>query len=84
MEKIRKVVLYGVKPSDIELLKTNPDKFWKEVDEIGSGAFILQDLDSITIPSGIVEIGESAFYRSNRLNRIDFSEGLIGIGSKAF
>lgn len=85
MEKIRKVELHQVRPSDIELLKNNPDEFWKDVTEIGSSAFeCVDNFEKITIPSGIEKIEEFAFYRSKNLRQVGFSEGLLSIGLQAF
>ena len=45
---------------------------------------MVDDLDSITIPSGVVGIGRRAFYKSDSLKEVNFSEGLISIEEGAF
>ena len=51
---------------------------------IESGTFQHTPLKSITLPEGIVEIGEQAFFCCNGLSSVELPESLQKIGVKAF
>ena len=78
-------VLSDVNPDDLELLKTNPEKFWEGVTIIGLGAFRkCKELTHITIPDCITEIGIGAFEDLGELKEVIFSNSLVSIGDDAF
>lgn len=65
--------LYNVMPEDLELLKSNPEKFWEGVKFIGTNAFkeCRDILEEIEIPGG-VGVCSRAFYNCHKLKRIKF------------
>ncbi len=58
-------VLTKVNNTDMELLSKNPEKFWKNVREIGQYAFASVNLSSIVIPSTVERIHSYAFYNGH-------------------
>ncbi|MBR5439308.1 MAG: leucine-rich repeat domain-containing protein [Clostridia bacterium] len=52
--------------------------------EIGEGAFLGSDIETISLPSSLRVIQDSAFKFCEKLNRVDISEGLEKINSFAF
>ena len=74
---INKGLLTDVHVRNIELLKENPNRFWQDVDKIGSLAFkSCYNLEEITIPAKVKEIGFGAFRYCNNLKKVEF-EGPI-------
>lgn len=77
-------ILTEITKEDLELLKTNPKKFWKDVTEIGENAFgELSDLTEISIPESITKIGKSAFWGTG-LTSISLPKGLTKIETGLF
>lgn len=79
-------ILEDVQEEDLELLKSNPEKFWEGVTEIGKYAFLGQkckNLTEITIPGSVKRIGESAFGGSY-VTKVTILEGTQFIGRFAF
>ncbi len=77
-------VLTEVTDEDIELLKTNPDKFWRGVTKIGDSAFKdVQGMTSIVIPEGVKSIGVNAFIGNNLIS-VKMPSTLESIGKSAF
>ena len=71
-------ILTHVTQKDIELLKTNPNRFWRGIKEIGyrdgkhgkfglTGAFCCADIENIEIPEGVNSIGLCAFAKCDKL-----------------
>ena len=56
----------------------------KNLKEIESGTFAGCNLTSITIPSSVTSIGESAFSGCKKLTNIEMSNSVISIGESAF
>ena len=54
------------------------------LEKIGDFAFNSTKITSITIPSSVKEINESAFHCCYNLSKVTFNEGLEKIGSYAF
>jgi hypothetical protein len=54
------------------------------IDKIGPNTFKDFVLSSVTFPSGLKEIGESAFQRCNLLDSLEFPTNLEKIGNNAF
>lgn len=52
--------------------------------EIGNNAFTGSDIIQLNVPTGVVKIGEFAFYECTSLLEITFGEGLTTIGDHAF
>ena len=78
-------VLGYVTNDDLELLKTNPAEFWKDVTSIANSAFRgCSSLTSIAIPEGVTMIGDSAFRGCLSLTSIAIPEGVTRIGDFAF
>ena len=70
-------VLYDVTNDDLELLKTNPAEFWKDVTSIANRAFEgCSSLTSIAIPESVTEIGAFAFSDCEKLQEVIVPEGL--------
>lgn len=78
-------VLIDVTEEDFELLKYNPEKFWKGVTEIGDNAFTqYTSLKSIVIPEGVTKIGANAFAGCANLKNIELPDSIDSIGRYAF
>ena len=78
-------VLTGVTEDDLELLKSNPDEFWKGVTKIGGRAFKgCSSLTSINIPKGVTEIAKGAFQDCLSLTSITIPNSITKIGEYAF
>ncbi len=78
-------VLGYVTNDDLELLKTNPAEFWKDVTSIANIAFRgCSSLTSIAIPEGVTMIGDSAFRGCSSLTSIAIPESVTEIGDSAF
>jgi len=78
-------VLKEVTDSDIELLESNPKKFWEGVTEIGENAFKLcTNLKNIIIPNSVVIINDRAFFDLKNLQSIILSDGISEIGDECF
>ncbi len=54
------------------------------VERIGRDAFREMDLESVTLPEGLVSIGEFAFYRNGGLTKLSLPQSLESIGYCAF
>ena len=84
MEKVNGVLTF-VTEEDLELLNSNPKKFWKGVTTIGDCAFNeCKNLTQITIPAGVENIGEWAFSESENLTQITIPASVTSIGFGAF
>ena len=82
---IKDGVLEYVEKEDLELLKSNPDKFWEGVTKIGEDAFYgYSSLTSITIPDSVTEIEKSAFWGCSSLTSITIPNSVISIGDWVF
>ncbi len=78
-------VLFRVTEEDLDLLKSNPDEFWKGVTKIEQGAFLdCSSLTSITIPEGVTKIGVLAFRACSNLTSITIPSSMTEIGEDAF
>ena len=78
-------ILEDVGEKDLELLKSNPDEFWKGVRRLGDNAFWdCSSLTSITIPEGVTEIGGDAFSGCSSLTSINIPNSVTKIGGSAF
>ena len=56
--------LICVDNSDVELLKSNPEKFWSKISSIGSRVFSNVDIDCLIIPEKIKEFDRYALQNS--------------------
>ena len=78
-------VLKHVTNDDLELLNSNPNKFWEGVTEIGKEAFRdCSSLTSVIIPEGVTEIGADAFKGCKSLTSITIPDSVTEIGGCAF
>ena len=69
--KVKNGVLIRVAKKDLALLQTNPNEFWKDIEEIGDYAFcFLNKLEQLTIPSTVKKIGKNAIYACKNLQAI--------------
>lgn len=77
-------------PSDNDLLSNTYSDgkgvmvFEKDLDEIPTNMFYFQSVESVSLPSSITTIGESAFGQCTKLNSINLPDGLTSIKSNAF
>lgn len=55
-----------------------------ELTAIGKGAFSGSGITSVSIPSGVTEIGDYAFMRCNSLETVNIPASVISIGQRAF
>lgn len=76
--------LYNVNFDDLNLLRKNPEKFWKGVKCIGKEAFSHVTINEIVIPEGVERIEERAFSGNYTLGKITLPESLNFIGREAF
>lgn len=51
---------------------------------IGDSTFANTDLVEVTLPEGIVTIGEQVFFNCTSLEKVTFSEGLVSLGNSTF
>ena len=51
---------------------------------IGDSAFYASSVSNIRFPALLTDIGTTAFYRCNNLQRLDFNEELVNIGRQSF
>ena len=51
---------------------------------IGDLTFANTDLVEVTLPEGIVTIGEQVFFNCTSLEKVTFSEGLVSLGNSTF
>lgn len=58
--------------------------FEKDLDEIVPNMFYFQSVESVSLPSSITTIGDSAFSQCTKLNSIKLHDGLTSIKSNAF
>ena len=78
-------VLEYVEKDDLELLKSNPDKFWEGVTKIGAEAFRgCSSLTSIAIPEGVTKIEAEAFRDCSSLTSITIPNSVTDIGEWTF
>ena len=77
--------LTEVLEKDLELLNTNPNKFWKGVTSIGKSAFKnCVNLTNIIIPNSVTSIGVYAFVGCTSLTNIIIPNSVTRIGNSAF
>lgn len=90
--------LMEVSKGDVEMLKQNPEKFWKRAKSkchsifnlkglkiLGSSLFAYNnDIETITIPDEVERIYENAFSCCDNLKRVDLPKNLKSIGNDAF
>lgn len=78
-------VLLKVSNKDIEILKTNPDMFWKGVEVIGSNAFKqVSALEELNVPSSVKEIRSMAVVDCHNLKKIVIPSNCNNIQNFAF
>ena len=60
-------------------------RFIEGLQKIGDRAFSeCTSLESVTIPSSVVDIGKNAFHRCRNLSEVTFNDGLRKVGDGAF
>lgn len=59
-------------------------KIGKNVEKIGSDAFVGSNITEIELPASLKEIGSSAFEKCEKLKKIQFPEGVETIGNSTF
>lgn len=77
-------VLSQVEEKDLKLLEDNPAEFWKDVSQIGSGAFSYLKIKEIEIPGKVFSIGHDAFAECYNLKKVVLHRGLKFIDFGAF
>lgn len=85
--KINNGVLLNVRDEDIDLLVTNPNKFFKGIYKIGKEAFRdvnVKKLYDIVIPGSVSIIDDFAFEQCEWIRNVKFEPGITLIGKKAF
>ena len=77
-------ILSDVSAEDVELLKTHPKEFWKDVTTIGDKAFLsCSDLLEVEIPESVTSLGMSAF-KGSGLKKVKINGGISTISYQAF
>ncbi len=85
--------LVSVDESDLELLKNNPEEFWRDVEKIDRSAFVHHPhgsfdndnpIEEIVIPDGVIEIGSGAFAGCKSLKRVVLGKDINKIDFHAF
>ena len=85
MNKENGVLSGPITKEEIELLISNPKKFWEGVTKIDKRTFKgCISLKDITIPDSITSIGDGAFDDCDRLESITIPESVTSIGKSAF
>ena len=79
-----KGVLTKVTEKDLEILQTNPEKFWEGVNTIGDVAFSSLPIGKIKIPEGITKIESFAFKNCSSLTEIEIPDSVNNIGAGLF
>ncbi|MCR5337765.1 MAG: leucine-rich repeat domain-containing protein [Lachnospiraceae bacterium] len=63
----------------------HPDGYWETLTDVNyEGVFEGKALQSVTIPSSIVAVGDQAFQDCRNLSSVSFANGLTAIGNRAF
>ncbi|MBR4759490.1 MAG: leucine-rich repeat protein [Lachnospiraceae bacterium] len=63
----------------------HPDGYWETLTDVNyEGVFEGKALQSVTIPSTIVAVGDQAFQDCRNLSSVSFANGLTAIGNRAF
>lgn len=75
--------LESVDNKDIRLLKSNPNKFWKNITEISTGVFLFTNLDCLIVPSTIKSFDQFAF-QSNFIKEIILPDSMTALPYHAF
>ena len=83
MEKLDGV-LNNVENEDLELLKTNPNEFWKGVKTIGNYAFFYLPIENIEIPDTITNVAAYAFANCNKLKEVKIGKNVKILCADAF
>lgn len=83
--RVIKGLLREVEESDLDLLKSNPKKFWKGVKSISGGAFSdLKSIEEIIIPNAIKNIYPCCFSGCSNLKCINLPSGIKEICNNTF
>lgn len=77
-------ILRGVTERDLRVLKYRPKKFWRNVKEIGDGAFQGTSIVCLLIPYGVERIGKNAFRDCKKLINVAMTNDVKEVGEYAF
>ena len=69
---------------DYDYMEDRYNNYFTKDNEIGFKTFWFCDLTSVTLPSGLTSIGESAFKKCWNLASVTFPSSLVTIGGSAF
>ena len=69
---------------DYDYMEDRYNNYFTKDNEIGFKTFWFCDLTSVTLPSGLTSIGESAFEKCWNLASVTFPSSLVTIGGSAF
>lgn len=75
--------LSSVDNKDVRLLKSNPNKFWKKITEISTGAFLFTNLDCLVVPDTVQSFDRFAF-QSNFIKEIILPDSMTTLPYHAF
>lgn len=77
-------ILRGVTERDLITLRYRPKKFWRDVKEIGDGAFQGTSIACLLIPYGVEKIGKNAFRNCRKLITLAMTNDVKEVGEYAF
>lgn len=72
------------KSLDLKQLVIPDELGGKPVTVIGNRAFSYTDLVTLTLPDGLIDIGDSAFYKCKSLKEVDIPDSVTRIGKRVF